>query len=110
MYSFLVNNSYIGKNIQKGFWTGIYDAIELTETLTYMINHAGRYHCKLVITPLDLKNGFGKLDHNPITSVHDHYIPDHIHSLIGFFYTNYTISVGTNDFITIPINAEKGVL
>ena len=40
MYSFLVNNSYIETNIQKGFWTGIYGAIVHTETLTYMINHA----------------------------------------------------------------------
>ena len=111
MYSFLVNNSYIETNIQKGFWTGISGTREHTETLTYMINHARSYQRNLVITLLDLKNVFGELDHNLIISVvHYHHVPDHMRSLIGFFYTNYTISVGTNDFITNPINVEKGVL
>ena len=111
MYSFLVNNSYIEPNIQKGFWTGISGTIEHTETLTYMINHARRYQRNLVITLLDLKNAFDELDHNLITSVlHYHHVPDHIRSLIGSFYTNYTISVGTNDFITNPINVGKGDL
>ena len=111
MYSFLVNNSYIEANIQKGFWTGISGTTEHTETLTYMINHARRYQHNLVITLVDLKNAFVELDHNLITSVlHYHHVPDHIRSLIGSFYTNYTISVGTNDFITNPINIEKGVL
>ena len=110
MYSSLVNNSYIETNIQKGFWTGISGTIEHTETLTYMINHARRYQRNLVIT-LDLKNAFGELDHNLITSVLlYHHVPDHIRSLIGSFYTNYTISVVTNDFTTNPIHVEKGVL
>ena len=111
MYSFLVNNSYIETNIQKGFWTGISGTREHTETLTYMINHARSYQRNLVITLLDLKNVFGELDHNLIISVvHYHHVPDHMRSLIGFFYTNYTISVGNDDFIKNPINVEKGVL
>ena len=73
-----------------------------------MINHARRYQRNLVITLLDLKNAFGELDHNLITSVlHYHHVPDNIRSPIGSFYTNYIISVGTNDFITNSINAEK---
>ena len=76
-----------------------------------MINHVRCYQRNLVITLQDLKNAFGELDHNLITSVlHYHHVPDHIRSLIGPFYTNYTISFGTNDFITNPINVEKGVL
>ena len=111
MYNFFVNNSYIETNIQKGFSTGISGTIEHTETLTYMINHARRYQRNPVITLLDLKNAFGELDHNLITSLlHYHYVPDHIRPLIGFFYTNYTIPVGTNDFVTNPINVEKSVL
>ena len=108
MYSFLVNNSYIETNIQKGFWTGICDTIEHTDTLTCMINLARRNQRNLVITLLDLKNAFGELDHNLIISVlHYHHVPDHIRSLIGSFYTNYTISVGTNDFIANTINVKK---
>ena len=76
-----------------------------------MINQARRYQRNPVITLLDLKNAFGELDHNLITSLlHYHYVPDHIRPLIGFFYTNYTIPVGTNDFVTNPINVEKSVL
>ena len=30
--------------------------------------------------------------------------------MVGSFYTNYSISVGTNDFITNPVTVEKGVL
>ena len=111
MYSFLAINSYIETNIQKGFWTAISGTIEHTGTLMYMINHARCYQCNLVITLLNLKNAFGELDHNLITSVlHYHHVSDHIPSLIGSFYTNYTISVGTNDFIATPKNFEKGVL
>ena len=76
-----------------------------------MINHTRRYQCNLVITLLVLKNAFDELDHNLITSVlHYHHVPDHIRSLIGSFYTNYAISVGTNDFIANPINVPKNVL
>ena len=108
MYSFLAINSYIETNIQKGFWTAISGTIEHTGTLMYMINHARCYQCNLVITLLNLKNAFGELDHNLITSVlHYHHVPDNIRSLIGSFYTNYAISVGTNDFITNSINVEK---
>ena len=104
MYSFLVNNSYIETNIHKGFSNGISGTIEHIETLTYMINHARRYQRNLVLTLLNLKNAFGELDHNLITSVlHYHHVPDHIRPLIGSFYTNYTISVETNDFKTNPM-------
>ena len=76
-----------------------------------MMNHTIRYQCNLVITLVDLNNAFGELDHNLITSVlHYHHVPDHICSLIGSFYTNYAISLGTNDSIANPINAEKRFL
>ena len=75
-----------------------------------MINHARHYQRNL-ITLLDLKNAFGKLDHQLINSVlRYHHIPDHISSLVGSFYKNYFISVGTSDFITNPVAVEKGVL
>ena len=76
-----------------------------------MINHARRYQSNLVITLLDLTNAFGELDHNLIISVlHYHHVPNHIRSLVGSIYTNYTISVGTNVFIANPVNVEKSVL
>ena len=112
MYSYLTKNNYIETNIQKGFWTGISGTREHTETLTYMINHAWRYQRNLIITWLNLKNAFGELDHQLTHSVLRYqYIPDHISSLVDYsFYTNYSISIGTSDFITNPVVVEKGVL
>ena len=37
--------------------------VEHTDTLAYMINHASCYQRNLIIMLLDLKNIFGKLDH-----------------------------------------------
>ena len=37
--------------------------VEHTETLAYMINHASCYQRNLIIMLLDLKNIFGKFDH-----------------------------------------------
>ena len=76
-----------------------------------MINHARRYQRNLIITLLGLKNAFDVLDHQLINSVmRYHHIPDHISSLVGSFYTNYSILVGTSDFITNPVVFKKGEL
>ena len=37
--------------------------VEHTETLAYMINHASCYQRNVIIMLLDLKNIFGKFDH-----------------------------------------------
>ena len=90
---------------------GISGTVEHTETLIYMINHARRYQRNLIITLLGLKNAFDVLDHQLINSVmRYHHIPDHISSLVGSFYTNYSISIGTSHFITNPAVVGKGVL
>ena len=76
-----------------------------------MINYARHYQRNLVLSLLDLKNAFGKLGHNLITSVLQyHHVPDRKGSMIGSFYTNCTIFVGTDYFIINLINVEKGVL
>ena len=76
-----------------------------------MINHTRCYQRNLIITLLDLKKVFSELDHQLINSVLSyHHIPDHISSLVGSFYTNYAISVGTSNFITNPVVVKKGVL
>ena len=79
--------------------------------LTYMINYARRYKRNLIITLLDLKDTIDELDHQLINSVlRYHQIPDQISSLVGSFYTNYYILIGTSDFITNHVVVEKGVL
>ena len=59
------------------------------ETLTYVINHARKKQRNLVIKLLDLKNAFGKVDHELITYVLKfHHVPDHINQLIQSLYNN----------------------
>ena len=87
------------------------ETIEHRETVTYVINHAKCHQINFIITLLDQNNVFGELDHQLTTSVlSNHHIPNHISSLVGLFYTNYSISVGTSEFITKPVVVEKGVL
>ena len=68
-YTFLVKDSCIKNNIQKGFWSGVLAMLEHTETLTYFINHAKRYQRNLIVTLLDLHNAFAELDHDLIQKV-----------------------------------------
>ena len=63
------------------------------------------------ITLLDLKNAFGEIDHNAIMKVLEfHHFPEHIKLLVKAYYTNYNVSIGTDNFTTDPIVVEKGVL
>ena len=107
-----MDNNYIETNIQKGFWSGISGTVEHTELLTHMINHARRYQRSLLITLLDLHNGFCEVDHRLIQGVlsYHHHIPNDIKALIREFYDDYTISIGTKNYITNPIIVKKGVL
>ena len=103
MYSYLIRNSYIETDIQKGFWTRIYGTIEYTGDFNLT---------NLIITLLDLMNTFGELDHRLINSIlRYHHVPNHISSLVGSFYTiHYSILVGTSDFITNLAVVQKRVL
>ena len=55
-----------------------------------IINKARIKQRSLVITLLDLKNAFGEVHHNLISSVPTyHHVPDNIKSLISGLYTNF---------------------
>ena len=111
IYSFLMDNDYVETKIQKGFWNGISGTIEHTELLTHIINHARTNKRHLIVTLLDLKNAFGEVDHQLLTTVLEyHHVPTDVVSLIQSLYSDYTMSVGTNSFITDPILVGKGVL
>ena len=73
-----------------------------------MINHARKKERNLVITLLDLKNAFGEIDHELITYVLKfHYVPDHIIQLTQSLYTDYRISIATDEYLTLPITIEN---
>ena len=106
-----MKNKFIETNLQKGFWSEISGCVEHTELLSYIINHARLKQRQVIITLLDLKNAFGEIDHNVIMKVLEyHHFPEHIKSLVKAYYTNYKVSIGTDNFTTDPIVIEKGAL
>ncbi len=111
MYTFLTANNYIEHRIQKGFTPNISGTLEHTAQMANIINKARSKQRSLVITLLDLKNAFGEVHHNLITSVLDyHHIPDHIKVIISNLYTDFKTSIITSSFQTPFIPVRRGVL
>ena len=111
LYNFLAEKKYIESNVQKGFLDDISGCYEHTEALTYVINHARKKQRNLVVTLTDLKNAFGEVGHKLLGEVLKyHKVPDHIITLITSLYTNYFISLATDNYLTSPIKVRRGVL
>ena len=85
--------------------------LEHTAQMTNIINKARIKQRSLVITLLDLKNAFGEVHHNLITSVLDyHHIPEHVKLIIKSLYTDFKTSIITSEFRTPFIPVRRGVL
>ena len=111
MYSFLTLNNFIEHNIQKGFTPNMSGTLGHTAQMANIINKARIKQRSLVITLLDLKNAFGEVHHNLITSVLDyHHIPEHAKLIIKSLYTDFKTSIITSEFRTPFIPVRRGVL
>ena len=111
MYSFLTANNFIEHNIQKGFTPNLSGTLEHTAQMANIINKARIKQRSLVITLLDLKNAFGEVHHNLVTSVLDyHHIPEHIKLIVESLYTNFQTSIITSEFRNPFITVGRGVL
>ena len=111
MYSFLTVNNFIEHNIQKEFTPNMSGTLEHTAQMANIINKARIKQRSLVITLLDLKNAFGEVHHNLITSVLDyHHIPEHVKLIIKSLYTDFKTSIITSEFRTPFIPVRRGVL
>ena len=76
-----------------------------------IMNKARLKQRSLVISPLELKNQFGEVHHNLITSVLDyHHVPSQIKSIVGSLYTNFKTSIITSEFRTPFTPIGRGVL
>ena len=65
----------------------------------------------IVVTLVDLQNAFGEVNHNFLLSVLKfHHLPDEIIDLMNNLYSEYQISIVTNNFIAPPKTIGKGVL
>ena len=79
---------------------------ELIELLTHIIKNAKNKQRQIITTLLDLKNGFGEVEHKLLLKeLKYHHIPDVIKLLITDYYKNYTITIGTD-----PLIIGKGTL
>ena len=111
LFEFVSKNSFIESDIQKGFWSNISGSVEHLETLTNIMRHSKRKQRQLVVTLLDLKNAFGEVHHNLLPSVlRYHHVPDACIELISELYKDFSVSIASNDFVTMPIPVERGVL
>ena len=60
---------------------------------------------------MDLKNAYGEVDQKLLLKVLEyHHIPHTVKLLITDYYKNYTITIGTDLYITDPLIVGKGVV
>ena len=102
--TYFSRTKFIESNIKTGFLRTISGTIEHIELLNHIIKHAKNKHRQIIITLLDLKNGFREVEHKLLLKeLKYHHIPDVIKLLITDYYKNYTITIGTD-----PLIIDKG--
>ena len=80
------------------------------ELLSHIIQARNKQR-QIIVSLLDLKNGFGEVDHRLMLKVLEYRrLQTEIKTLITDCYDNYAIFVGTDDYSTEPIIVGKGVL
>ena len=111
VFTYLINNQYIESHYQKGFMPGMSGTFEHIAEMSHIINHSRKQQRSVNITLIDLKNVFGEVHHSLIQSVlRYHDIPDEINCIVKILYSDFHLSIITNDFHTKYIAVEKGVL
>ena len=108
LYTFLSDNNYVHKNIQKGFWPKSDGLSEHTEMLSHLMYEAKRNMRCLVVTLLDLKNAFGEVHHNLIrASLQFHHVPKMFTKIISNIYSGSKVKIAVNDEWTHQIVVER---
>ena len=90
---------------------GMSGTFEHIAEMSHIMNHSRKQQQSVTITLIDLENVFGEVHHSLIFSVLCyHHIPDEITCIAKLLYSDFLLSIITNDFCTKCIAAEKGVL
>ena len=111
IFDFIRINGFVENKIQKGFTHKVSGTLEHTAMMGNIINKARIKQRSLVITLLDLKNAFGEVHHNLISTVLSyHHVPESIQCLISSLYTNFKTSIITDHYRSPAIPVCKGVL
>ena len=97
--------------LQNRVFTYLIKAITRLSLMIRIIDHSRKQQRSVTITLTDLKNASGEVHHSLIQSVlRYHYIPDEINCVVKILYSDFHLSIITNDFHTKYIAVEKGVL
>ena len=111
IFRFVLDNKLIDCHLQKGFIPKVSGTFEHTNQMAGIINNARLKQRQVVVTLLDLKNAFGEVNHNLIvTALEYHHVSPAMQGLVKDLYTNFFISISTDDFKTPFIRVGKGVL
>ena len=98
---YMLRNSYISKEVQKGFLAGMSGCIEHTFALLEAIRDAKESHRQIVITWLDLANAYGSIRHNLIQfALNWYHIPKAIQEMIFDYYEKLCAMIATNNWST----------
>ena len=91
--------------------SGMSGRFEYLAEMSHIINHSRKQQRSVTITLIDLKNAFGEVHHSLIKSVlRFHHIPEEINCIVKLLYSDFRLSIITNDFYTNYIAVQKGVL
>lgn len=98
---FLVKNSFIPRQVQKGFLSGVPGCIEHTFMLFEALKEAKREKRQIVIAWIDLANAFGSVRHNLIQFALDWYhVPKAVQKMIFNYYEKLMAKVISKEWST----------
>ena len=85
--------------------------IIIISQLTFLMKDAKLHQRSIIITLLDLKNAFGEVSHNLISSaLRHHHVPEQFIGIISNIYRLSQISVSVGKELTPLISVRRGVL
>ena len=98
---FMTKNSYINREKQKGFLSGLAGCLEHSFALHEAIREAKEHTRQLVITWIDLANAYGSVRHNLIQfALNWYHVPKKVQKLIFNYYEHLRATVEANDWST----------
>ena len=102
---------YIENHIQKGLFENISGYVKHVETRSVTISNAFTKQLACVTTLLYLKNFFEEMNYNlPVETLQIYHVLDDIITLIKSLYTDYSISIIVDAYMTSPIKVQRGNL
>ena len=97
----MIKNSYISREVQKGFLTGVAGCLEHVFSLLEALKEAKEHTRQIIITWLDLANAYGSVRHNLIQfALNWYHVPVAIQQMIFDYYEKMCAFVMTKEWST----------